>query len=312
MIKRTLYFGNPSILSLKNKQLLLRFPDLEKHPEVKNISTDKGELTFPIEDLGMIILDHQQISITHALIAELMENNVAIVTCNGSHHPTGLLLALQSNTLQSERYKEQIEASEPLKKQLWAQIIQQKIMNQAQTLKKLHPKHDIEYLLKLSKNVKSGDSDNREGVAASIYWSKIFPAVENFVRNRDGLPPNNLLNYGYAILRATMARCIVEAGLLPTLGIHHHNRYNAYCLADDLMEPYRPLVDQLVYAIILKQSMDGELTKEMKAELLNVNYVDCEINGETSPLQIACQKTARSLQRCFEGTQRKLLLPIVI
>lgn len=312
MIKRTLYFGNPSILSLRNKQLLLRFPDLEKHPEVKNISTDKGELTFPIEDLGMIVLDHQQITITHALIAELMENNVAMVTCDASHHPTGLHLALYSNTLQSERYKEQIEASEPLKKQLWAQIIQQKIMNQAHTLKKLHPKHDVEYLLKLSKNVKSGDSDNREGVAASVYWSKIFPAIENFVRNREGLPPNNLLNYGYAILRATMARCIVEAGLLPTLGIHHHNRYNAYCLADDLMEPYRPIVDQLVYAIILKQGIDSELTKEIKAELLNINYVDCEINGETSPLQIACQKTARSLQRCFEGTQRKLLLPIVI
>ena len=152
MIKRTLYFGNPSILSLKNKQLLLRFPDLEKHPEVKNISTDKGELTFPIEDLGMIILDHQQITITHALIAELMENNVAMVTCDASHHPTGLHLALYSNTLQSERYKEQIEASEPLKKQLWAQVIQQKIMNQAQMLKKLHPNHDTEYLLKLSKN----------------------------------------------------------------------------------------------------------------------------------------------------------------
>lgn len=312
MIKRTLYFGNPSILSLRNKQLLLRFPDLEKHPEVKNISPDKGELTFPIEDLGMIILDHQQITITHALIAELMENNVAIVTCDASHHPTGLLLSLHSNTLQSERYREQIEASEPLKKQLWAQIVQQKIINQAQTLKKLHPKHDTEYLLKLSKNVKSGDSDNREGVAASVYWSKIFPTIENFVRNREGMPPNNLLNYGYAILRATTARCIVEAGLLPTLGIHHHNRYNAYCLADDLMEPYRPIVDNLVYAINIKYGIGTELTKEIKTELLNVNYVDCEINGETSPLQIACQKTARSLQRCFEGSQRKLLLPEVL
>ncbi|GAB4463124.1 MAG: type II CRISPR-associated endonuclease Cas1 [Bacteroidales bacterium] len=312
MIKRTLYFGNPSMLSLRNKQLLLRFPDLEKHPEVKNISPEKGELTFPIEDLGMIILDHQQITITHALISELMENNVAVVTCNNSHHPHGLLLSLHSNTLQSERYKEQIEASEPLKKQLWAQIVQQKIINQAKTLKRLHPKNDVEYLIKLSKNVKSGDSDNREAVAASVYWSKIFPMIENFVRNREGMPPNNLLNYGYAILRATTARCIVEAGLLPTLGIHHHNRYNAYCLADDLMEPYRPIVDKLVYAIIIKYGIETELTKEIKTELLTINYVDCEINGETSPLQIACQKTARSLQRCFEGSQRKLLLPDVI
>lgn len=312
MIKRTLYFGNPSILSLRNKQLLLRFPDLERHPEVKNISTDKGELTFPIEDLGMIILDHPQITITHALISELMDNNVAIVTCNASHHPTGLHLALHSNILQSERYKEQIEASEPLKKQLWAQIIQKKIINQALTLKKIHPKHDVEYLIKLSKSVKSGDSDNREAVAASAYWSKLFPEIEHFVRNRDGQPPNNLLNYGYAILRATMARSIVEAGLLPTLGIHHHNRYNAYCLADDLMEPYRPMVDYLVYDAILKFGITSELTKELKAALLNINYVDCKINAETSPLHIATLKTARSLQKCFEGSQRKLLLPEIL
>ncbi|MGQ9847854.1 MAG: type II CRISPR-associated endonuclease Cas1 [Bacteroidales bacterium] len=312
MIKRTLYFGNPSILSLKNKQLLLRFPDIEKHPEVKNIITDKGELTFPIEDLGMIILDHQQITITHALIAELMENNVAIVTCDASHHPTGLLLALHSNTLQNERYREQIKASEPLKKQLWAQIIQRKILNQAQTLKKIHPKHDVDYLIKLSKSVKSGDSDNREAVAASVYWSKLFPEIENFVRHREGKPPNNLLNYGYAILRATMARSIVEAGLLPTLGIHHHNRYNAYCLADDMMEAYRPFVDYLVYKILMKYGIPQELTKDIKTELLSVNYIDCKINGETSPLQIATQKTARSLQKCFEGSQRKLILPEVI
>lgn len=312
MIKRTLYFGNPSILSLRNKQLLLRFPDLEKHPEVKNICNDKGEVSFPIEDLGMIILDHQQITITHALISALMENNVAIVTCNASHHPTGLHLALHSNTLQSERYREQIKASEPLKKQLWAQIIKQKIINQAQTLKKIHPKHDVEYLLKLSKTVKSGDSNNREAVASSVYWSKLFPTIENFVRKRDGQPPNNLLNYGYAILRATMARSIVEAGLLPTLGIHHHNRYNAYCLADDLMEPYRPMVDYLVYTIILKYGLINDLTKELKAELLNINYVDCKIAGETSPLQIACIKTARSLQKCFQGTHRKLMLPEII
>jgi len=176
-------------------------------------------------------------------------------------------------------------------------------------LKKLHPNHDTEYLLKLSKNVKSGDSDNREAVAASAYWSKLFPFVENFVRHREGDPPNNLLNYGYAILRATMARSIVEAGLMPTLGIHHHNRYNAYCLADDMMEAYRPFVDHLVFKILLKYGITQELTKDIKTELLSVNFIDCEINGETSPLQIATQKTARSLQKCFEGSQRRLLLP---
>lgn len=312
MIKRTLYFGNPSILSLRNKQLLLRFPELEKLPEVKNKTPNKGELTFPIEDLGMIILDHQQITITHALIAELVSNNVSIVTCDATHHPTGLLLALHSNTLQSERYKDQIEASEPLKKQLWAQIVKQKIINQANSLKKIHSNTNTGYLLKLSEDVKSGDSSNREAVAASVYWSNFFPNIENFIRHREGIPPNNLLNYGYAILRATMARCIVEAGLLPTLGIHHHNRYNAYCLADDLMEPYRPFVDIIVYDITLKHSNISDLTKDIKFEILNINYVDCKIDNATSPLQIACQKTARSLQKCFEGTARKLILPEII
>ncbi|NSW45436.1 MAG: type II CRISPR-associated endonuclease Cas1 [Bacteroidales bacterium] len=309
MIKRTLYFGNPSILSLKNEQLLLRFPEIEKNSEIKKIVENKGEITFPIEDLGMIILDHPQITISHALISKLISCNVAIVSCNETHHPHGLLLALHSNTLQSERYKEQLEASEPLKKQLWAQIIQQKIWNQSQVLKKINEKNDIDYLLKLSKSVKSGDSDNREAVAASVYWSKIFSFIDNFTRNRDGLPPNNMLNYGYAILRATLARCIVEAGLLPTLGIHHHNRYNAYCLADDLMEPYRPWVDYLVYKTIVKFGVVNELHKDVKKELMSINYVDCKMNGEISPLHIAALKTARSLQKCFEGKQRKLSLP---
>jgi CRISPR-associated protein Cas1 len=309
MIKRTLYFGNPSILSLKNKQLLLRFPEIEKHNNIKNLLENKGELSFPIEDLGMIILDNPQINITHALIAELVNNNVVIVTCNESHHPHGLLLTLHSNTLQNERYREQIKASEPLKKQLWSQIIQQKIWNQAQVLKKINPKNDVEYLIKLSKSVKSGDKDNREAVAATAYWSKLFHFIDNFIRNREGLPPNNLLNYGYAILRATTARSIVEAGLLPTLGIHHHNRYNAYCLADDLMEAYRPYVDYMVYQIILKHGIVPELNKDIKTELLSINYIDCKVNGEISPLQIATMKTARSLQKCFEGKQRKLLLP---
>ncbi len=309
MIKRTLYFGNPAILSLRNKQLLLRFPELEKHPEIKEIVNQKGEITYHIPDLGMIVLDHPQITITHALIAELVNNNVVIVSCNESHHPAGLLLALHSNTLQNERYREQIDASEPLKKQLWAQLIKQKIQNQAKVLKKNRPQSNPEYLTKIISQVKSGDTTNREGVAASYYWSNLFSFIEGFTRHREGIPPNNLLNYGYAILRACMARSIVEAGLLPTLGLHHHNRYNPYCLADDLMEPYRPFVDDLVYAIVIRNNSINELSKQIKSELLSIPYLDCEIGNETSPLQIATLRTARSLQQCFEGKIRKLLLP---
>lgn len=309
MIKRTLYFGNPAILSLRNKQLVLRFPEIEKHSEIKNLIEDKGERTFPIEDIGMIILDHPQITITHALVMELMANNVALVSCNEQHLPASLMLTLYSNTLQQERYTNQISASEPLKKQLWSQIVRQKIENQATLLKQLHPNHDVEYLFKLKSMVKSGDSDNREAIAASIYWQKLFGFIPGFVRQRQGNPPNPLLDYGYAILRAIVARSLVEAGLLPTLGIHHHNRYNAYCLADDVMEPYRPFVDKIVYHLVVKYNNPEQLTREIKAELIGVTYVDCIVDDQTSPLQIATLKTARSLQKCFAGEARKLLLP---
>jgi CRISPR-associated protein Cas1 len=312
MIKRTLYFGNPSILSLRNKQLLLRFPELEKNEEVKKMVENKGELTFPIEDLGFIILDHWQITITQALLESLVDNNVAVITCDKTHHPTGLLLPLESNTIQTERYREQLDATEPLKKQLWAQVVQQKIENQAAALKTRHPNNDVDYLIKLSQTVKSGDSDNREAVAASVYWSKLFPNIPQFVRTREGSSPNNLLNYGYAILRATVARSIVATGLLPTLGLHHRNRYNPYCLADDLMEPYRPMVDLLVCTILDKFGVPEELSKEIKTELLSVPALDVNMGNETSPLMIATQKTCQSLQKCFEGTQRKLLLPTLI
>ncbi len=312
MIKRTLYFGNPSILSLRNNQMLLRFPELEKHEEIKKMVTDKGELTFPIEDLGYIVLDHPQITITQALLEALVDNNVAVITCDHTHHPTGLLLALHSNTLQTERYHEQLTATEPLKKQLWTQLVQQKITNQASSLKMRHPKNNVDYMIKLSQSVKSGDSDNREAVAASVYWSKLFPEITQFTRSREGAPPNNLLNYGYAILRATVARSIVCTGLLPTLGLHHHNRYNPYCLADDLMEPYRPLVDILVCSIIDKYGVPEELTKDIKIELLSIPVIDVKMGNETSPLMIATQKTCQSLQKCFMGEQRKLLLPSVV
>ncbi len=310
MIKRILYFGSPCHISLRNKQLVLRLTEVEKNEEIKQILENKGEKTFPIEDLGMIVIDNQQITITNALLAFLMENNVATVICNNTHHPIGLMLALHSNTLQTERYRDQIEASVPLKKQLWAQIISRKIENQASLLKEIYPGYDQTFLIKQSKEVKSGDSTNREAVAASVYWSQLFQFIPGFVRHREGPSPNHILNYGYAILRAAVARSIVETGLLPTLGLHHHNRYNPYCLADDLMEPYRVWVDRQVYQIVIKYSNPDELTKQIKNELLSVMFADCKINDEISPLQIAIQKTARSLQKCFEGSQRKLQLPV--
>lgn len=270
---------------------------------------DVPDKTVPIEDLGMLVLEHQQISLTHYLLDKLVAANVAVVTCNDSHHPTGLLMPLESNTLQSERFRAQIEATEPLKKQLWQQTVKAKISNQSAVLKKWGGKYNL--MDNLAANVKSGDADNSEAIAAAHYWQQLFPPAWNFYRRRDGLPPNNLLNYGYAIIRAGMARAIVGAGLLPTLGIFHRNRYNAYCLADDMMEPYRPFADMVTRNIIQQTSAVDILTTDIKTQLLKIPAMDVWLNGEKSPLMVAMQRTAASLAKCYLNEQRKLLLPTV-
>ncbi len=310
MIKRTLYFGNPSYLSLSNAQLVLRLPEVEKNDTLPEHFKKEASASIPVEDIGIVVLDHKQITITHGLIEALLENNTALITCDSTHHPTGLMLPLCGNTIQNERFRSQLEASEPLKKQLWAQTISQKIKNQAALF--AGKNIDNGYLIPLYRNVKSGDADNSEAVAAAYYWGNIFrflPTVNSFKRFREGLPPNNYLNYGYALLRATMARSIVGAGLLPTLGIFHHNRYNAYCLADDLMEPYRPFVDKVVYSIIETTGIQEDISKEIKMLLLKIPAMDVLIDGEKSPLMNATQRTAVSLVKCFNGGQRKLMYP---
>jgi CRISPR/Cas system-associated endonuclease Cas1/very-short-patch-repair endonuclease len=505
MIKRTLYFGNPCYLSLSNAQLIMRLPEVEKNENLPETFKKTINATVPIEDIGIVVLDHKQITITQALMEALLDNNVALVTCNSTHHPTGLMLPLCGNTIQTERFRAQLDATEPLKKQLWAQTVAQKIMNQAAVLESQNINNA--YLLNLAKNVKSGDGENAEATGAAYYWKemgKVFMAphpdpllqergkpdplpeereeyrdhlfkgakpstfdnahnlrlinktkaeeilwqvlrnrqVENakfrrqhplnnfiadfychekklvievdggyhneqdqkkqddartavinefgiqvvrftnddifhsiitviqkiaaalatsprpspegegesevnaidvfapspqgegrgevdnlaevtpsptgegwgevaavFTRTREGSSPNNYLNYGYAILRATMARSIVSAGLLPTLGIFHHNRYNAYCLADDLMEPYRPYVDKVVCSVIKEHGLMEDIPKEIKAILLQIPAMDVLMDGEKSPLMNATQRTATSLVKCFNGEQRKLLYP---
>ena len=300
MIKRTICIENACFLKFANQQMIVSYS------HIKGME-DKPEKSVPIEDLGMLVLEHQQISLTHYLLNKLTEANVAVVTCNDTHHPTGLLMPLESNTLQSERFRAQIEVTEPLKKQLWQQTVKAKISNQAAILKKWNGK--FYFLENLVSKVKSGDADNSEAVAAAHYWQNLFPPTWNFYRKRDGVPPNNLLNYGYAIVRAGMARAIVGAGLLPTLGIFHRNRYNAYCLADDMMEPYRPYVDMVVRGIIDKTSAVENLTQELKVELLKIPTLDVLLAGEKSPLMVAMQRTAVSLAKCYAGEQRKLLVP---
>ena len=300
MIKRTLFIETPCHLRCNNNQLVVSYS------HVKGLE-DREDKTVPIEDIGMLVLEHQQITISHYLLDQLLNNNVSVVTCNNTHHPSGLFLPLEGNTLQSERFRAQIEASEPLKKQLWQQTVKAKITNQAFVFKKWQLNH--KHLSNLAVSVKSGDMDNGEAVAAAYYWQNLLPAAWQFYRRREGPPPNNLLNYGYAIVRAGMARAIVGAGLLPTLGIFHRNRYNAFCLADDMMEPYRPFVDLIVRSIIDKTSNVDTITPELKAQLLKIPTVDVFLYDDTSPLMIAMQRTAASLAKCYMGEQRKILYP---
>jgi CRISPR-associated protein Cas1 len=297
MIKRTLYFGNSAYLKTKNEQLVI---------EMLNTGETKS---VPIEDIGIVILDHQQITITQAVMAKLLENNTALITCNQKHHPVGLQLCLDGHTLQSQKFKVQIAASVPLKKQLWQQTVAAKIQNQAALLSV--ERAESKYLVKLAATVKSADSTNNEAKAALYYWKHIFPDFLQFTRDSEGLPPNNLLNYGYAILRAIVARSLVASGLLPTLGIFHRNQYNAYCLADDIMEPYRPFADQVVCNIVRMNGKFLEMTSGMKRDLLSIPAMDVIIDGQRSPLMNAVQRTTASLAKCFEGSTRKILYPVL-
>ncbi|WP_294179541.1 type II CRISPR-associated endonuclease Cas1 [uncultured Coprobacter sp.] len=304
MIKKTLYFGNPAYLSLRNAQLIIRLPEVVDNDTLPEYFKQVSEVSKPIEDIGVIVLDHKQITITSGVLEAFLENNCAVLTCDSKSMPVGLLLPLHGNTTQNERFRQQLDASLPLSKQLWQQTVKAKIENQAAVLKECSGE-EIKCMRVWAANVKSGDSDNQEARAAAYYWKNLF-RIEGFTRDRDGIPPNNLLNYGYAILRAVVARGLVASGLLPTLGIHHHNRYNAYCLADDIMEPYRPYVDRLVYSIVKQGGNYAELTKELKVRLLTIPTLETNIAGKRSPLMIAVGQTTASLYKCFSGELRKI------
>ncbi len=307
MIKRTLYFGNNAYLHTKDEQLIIDFAD-----------KTKTSAKVPIEDIGVIILDAYRLTISQNLISKLLDNNVALITCNKKRMPQGLMLNLDGNHIQQEKFRNQINASLPLKKQLWQQTIKQKIKNQAKLLSlvsviSINELQNMEYW---AGSVRSGDPDNYEGRSAAYYWKHFFSQyIDSFKRGRFEDEPNNLLNYGYAILRAITARSLVASGLLPTFGIHHHNKYNAYALADDIMEPYRPFVDFVVYQIVeeyeddLLRDGEIELTTEIKRRLLIIPTLDVIIDGDKSPLMIAVQRTTASLSACFDGLQRTILFP---
>lgn len=325
MIKRTLYFGSPLYLSFKDEQLIAEYRNFDSpiiiddncinvnsgensiQEEDKYLRRKSQKETIPVEDIGIIILDHHGVSTSQYLISKLLENNVAVIFCNDKHHPTGLLLNLDGNHIQSEKFRAQINSSTPLRKNLWQQTVSSKINNQAALLKKKGK--TIGNMLSWARRVNSGDTKNYEARASVYYWRNLFPENMDFYRDRFGEPPNNLLNYGYAILRAIVARGLVASGLLPTFGIHHKNKYNAYCLADDIMEPYRPFVDKAVCDIIEKDYDYYNLSTEIKKELLRLPALDIFIDGEKSPLIVGLQRTTASLSKCFEGKNKKIIYP---
>lgn len=295
MVKRTLSFSRPCSLSLKNCQMVIKMKD---DPDFIR--------TVPVEDIGFVLLENQQISITMPLLNALADNNAAVIVCTDKMMPNAMLLNLDSNSIQGERYRDQVNASEPLKKNLWKQTVEAKIRNQAALLDKLDKDGSI--LKPYWQNVKSGDADNREGIAAKIYWDTLFD--EDFMRCRSGGAPNEMLNYGYIVLRAAVVRSLMGSGLFPAFGIYHRNRYNAFPLADDIMEPYRPFVDEIVFD--LYANGERELNKEVKAEILKLLYVDTVFDKVTRPLDLGLSVTTSSLAKCFNGEQKKILYPLLV
>ncbi|WP_417940485.1 type II CRISPR-associated endonuclease Cas1 [Flavobacterium sp. RS13.1] len=295
MLKRSILIENKFSITAKNNQLVLK--------------SETRESTIPIEDIGFLVLDHNEIYLSIPAMNLLVENNSSVIICGKNHLPNGMFLNLNSHHIQQEIFKNQIEASIPLKKKLWQQTIIEKIKNQGQLLERItKSKNSFPFL---ASKVLSGDSSNMEGAAAQQYW-KHFPQphleFDGIKRERYGDYPNNFLNYGYAILRAATARALSGSGLLNTLGIHHKSKYNAFALADDIMEPFRPIVDEKVFEIMQRFS-EQELNTAIKSELLQILTRTVYFKEEKSPVMIALQKTASSLQQCFTGTRKKIKYP---
>jgi CRISPR-associated protein Cas1 len=293
MIKKSILIENKTSITAKNLQLIIK--------------SEIRESSISIEDIGFLVLDHQEIYLSLPAMNLLVENNTSVIICGKNHLPNGMFLNLNSHHIQQEVFKNQIEASIPLKKQLWQQTIVEKITNQGILLETISGnKNSFNFL---ASKVLSGDTTNMEGVAAGQYWKTFFDTYDiNFRRERFGDYPNNFLNYGYAILRAATARSLSGSGLLNTLGIHHKSKYNAFALADDIMEPFRPLVDEKVFEI-MKNYDEQELNTKIKAELLQVLTRTVYFKDEKSPLMVALQKTASSLQQCFMGNRKKIKYP---
>lgn len=295
MLKRTLVFSSPVNLSLRNNQLVISYKDIPNEAQ-----------TVPIEDIAVVMIENQMTTASIPLLNALTEANVSVIICDSRGMPRSMLQNLDSHNLQGEILRNQLEAGEVLKKQLWKQIVEAKIRNQSGLLLQLGKSG--EKLKPLYSNVKSGDTDNREGIAARIYFQELFGT--DFVRDRTQPGLNMFLNYGYTILRAAVARSVVSSGLFPAIGLYHHNRSNAFPLVDDLMEPYRPYVDEVVYNMWQTQVVE-KLDKDAKAKLINILYCDTKFHNITRPLQVGLSITTASLAKCYAKELKFLSYPII-
>jgi len=291
MIKRTVE------ISSGNMHVRLRQGQLVMEQEKKFVGS------IPAEDVGLLIFDSHMASCTQSALTAAMENDAAVIVCGNDHQPVGLMLPYEGNQLHAERLRLQLDLKKPLLKRLWQQIVQAKIKRQADLLEQGSAERTR--LRRLAKDVRSGDPDNHEAQAARFYWPALFGS--GFRRSREGDAPNNLLNYGYMAVRASTARAICGAGLHPAIGIHHSHRNNTFCLADDLMEPYRPFVDKRVKE--LWEAGEDAISKKTKAYLLKVLTDEVIVAGQSGPLMVALGKSAASLVHCFSGERSELDLP---
>jgi len=260
----------------------------------------------PCEDVGVVLVDHSGVTYTHSVFTELLKAGAAVVLCGGNHHPSGMLLPIESNSVQTERFREQIAVKLPVKKRLWRQVIRAKIRHQAKLAGQGSDTYRV--LMGLREKVRSGDPDNIEAQASKRFW-RVYLGEDGFRRGIEGTPPNNMLNYGYMVMRAAVARGLCSAGLLPSLGIHHRNRYNAFCLADDIMEPFRGFVESKVREIWREGGKGASLDQMTKGRLLEVLYQEVTIGGFKGPLMVGLHRTCASLVRCFCGEQKEIDLP---
>ena len=279
-------------MSIKNRQLVIERPE-------------KVTAAVPIEDIGVVIVDHPAVTYTHSVFTELMDSGAAVVLCGRNHLPEGIFLPLDGHSTQTERYRYQLDASLPFKKRAWARVVRAKISRQADVIRMATG--GDEGLPMLAARVRSGDPDNFEAQAAQRYWKALFG--REFRRDRDAAGPNAALNYGYAVMRAALGRAIVGSGLIPGLGLHHHNRSNPFCLADDLMEPYRPFVDMRVLELARSGHDLAELNRAAKTALLSIFNESIEIGSRRTPIGLAVHQTSASLARSYESGSIDFDLP---